>query len=86
MAMAAGGGRGQILGDGNGFGLAFKADALWVGTHTKAVDGPGGRLAATDAAVNRLRTARRWCADSAQWASSGRHVDHRDRRRVMISM
>ncbi len=57
MAMVAGGGRGQILGDGNGFGLAFKADALWVGTHTKAVDGPGGRLAATDAAVNRLRTA-----------------------------
>ena len=57
MAMAAGGGRGQILGDGNGFGLAFKADALWVGTHTNAVDGPGGRLAATDAAVNRLRTA-----------------------------
>ena len=57
MAMVAGGGRGQILGDGNGFGLAFKADALWVGTHTKAVNGPGGRLAATDAAVNRLRTA-----------------------------
>ena len=28
----------------------------------------------------------RWCADSARWASSGRHVDHRDRRRVMISM
>ena len=27
-----------------------------------------------------------WCADSARWASSGRHVDHRDRRRVMISM
>ena len=22
----------------------------------------------------------RWCADSARWASSGRHVDHRDRR------
>ena len=29
---------------------------------------------------------RRWCADSGRWASSGRHVDHRDRRRVMISM
>ena len=29
---------------------------------------------------------RRWCADSARWASRGRHVDHRDRRRVMISM
>ena len=28
----------------------------------------------------------RWCADSARWASSGRHVDHRDRQRVMISM
>ena len=28
----------------------------------------------------------RWCADSARWASSGRHVDHRDRRWVMISM
>ena len=28
----------------------------------------------------------RWCADSARWVSSGRHVDHRDRRRVMISM
>ena len=27
----------------------------------------------------------RWCADSARWASSGRHVDHRDRRRVMLS-
>ena len=29
---------------------------------------------------------RRWWADSARWASSGRHVDHRDRRRGMISM
>ena len=29
---------------------------------------------------------RRWCAESARWASSGRHVDHRDRRRVMISL
>ena len=28
----------------------------------------------------------RWCADSARWASSGRHVDHRYRRRVMISI
>ena len=28
----------------------------------------------------------RWCADSARWASSGRQVDHGDRRRVMISM
>ena len=38
-------------------------------------------------ATSRIRiVARRWCADSARWASSGRHVDHRDRRRVMISM
>ena len=57
MAMAAGGGRGQILGGGEGFGLAFKADALWVGTQTKAASGPNGNLKATTAAVNRLRTA-----------------------------
>ena len=57
MAMAAGGGRGQILGGGEGFGLAFKADALWVGTSTDESNGPGGRLRGTSAAVNRLRTA-----------------------------
>ena len=57
MAMAAGGGRGQILGGGEGFGLAFKADALWVGMRTKAVTGPGGNLDSTKAAVSRLRTA-----------------------------
>ena len=57
MAMAAGGGRGQILGGGDGFGLAFKADALWVGTRTTAATGPGGNLASTRAAVSRLRTA-----------------------------
>ena len=49
MAMAAAGTR--------GFALAFKADALWVGTATDGVDGPAGRLAATEAAVTRLRTA-----------------------------
>ncbi len=57
MAMAAGGGRGQILGGGDGVGLAFKADALWVGTRTTAATGPGGNLASTRAAVSRLRTA-----------------------------
>ena len=55
--MAAGGGRGQILGGGDGFGLAFKADALWVGTHVAAATGAGGNLEAASAAVNRLRTA-----------------------------
>ena len=35
---------------------------------------------------DRVAVCGRWCADSARWASSGRHVDHRDRRRVMISM
>ena len=39
-----------------GFGLAFKADALWVGTGIEGVDGPAGRLAATSAAVTRFRT------------------------------
>ena len=57
MAMAAGGGRGQILGGGEGFGLAFKADTLWVGMRTKAATGPGGNLDSTNAAVSRLRTA-----------------------------
>ena len=57
MAMAAGGGRGQILGGGEGFGLAFKADTLWVRMRTKAATGPGGNLDSTNAAVSRLRTA-----------------------------
>ena len=57
MAMAAGGCRGQILGGGEGFGLAFKADSLWVGTRTDESNGPAGRLRGTSAAVNRLRTA-----------------------------
>ena len=57
MAMAAGGGRGQILGGGEGFGLAFKADTLWVGMRTKAASGPGGNLDSSTAAVSRLRTA-----------------------------
>ena len=39
-----------------GFALAFKADAFWVGTSIDGVDGPAGRLAATDAAVTRFRT------------------------------
>ena len=57
MAMAAGGTRGELIGGGSGgFGLAFKADALWVGTSVDGVDGSAGRLAATDAAVTRFRT------------------------------
>ena len=57
MALAAGGLRvdlaDSVVG---GFGLAFKADALWVGTGIEGVDGPEGRLAATEAAVTRFRT------------------------------
>ena len=57
MAMAAGGTRGELIAGGSGgFGLAFKADALWVGTSVDGVDGPAGRLAATEAAVTRFRT------------------------------
>ena len=57
MAMVAGGLRGDLADSVvGGFGLAFKADALWVGTGIKGVDGPGGRLAATEATVTRLRT------------------------------
>ena len=57
MAMAAAGTRGELLAGGaSGFELAFKADALWVGTSIDGVDGPAGRLKATEAAVSRFRT------------------------------
>ena len=57
MAMAAAGTRGALIAGGaGGFGLAVKADVLWVGTATEGVDGPTGRLAATAAAVTRVRT------------------------------
>ena len=57
-AMAAAGTRGELVGGGagNGFALAFKADALWAGTAIDGADGPEGRLAATSAAVTRVRT------------------------------
>ena len=58
MSMLAGGVRGNLVDGGvGGFGLAFKADALWVGTGSEAVDGPAGRLAGTEAVVTRVRTA-----------------------------
>ena len=57
MAMASAGTRGDLLAGGaGGFALAFKADALWVGTSIDGVDGPAGRLKATEAAVTRIRT------------------------------
>ena len=57
-AMAAAGTRGELVGGGggNGFALAFKADALWAGTGIDGVDEPEGRLVATSAAVTRVRT------------------------------
>ena len=56
-AMAAAGTRGELFAGGaGGFELAFKADALWVGTSIDGVDGAAGRLAATEAAVTRFRT------------------------------
>ena len=58
MAMAAGGLRGELADSVvAGFGLAFRADALWVGTGIEGVEGPGGNLAATSAVVTRYRTA-----------------------------
>ena len=57
MTMAAAGTRGELVAGGaSGFALAFKADALWVGTSIDGVDGAAGRLAATEAAVTRFRT------------------------------
>ena len=58
MAMAAAGTRGELVGSraSGGFALAFKADALWVGTSVDGVDSAAGRLSASDAAVTRIRT------------------------------
>ena len=57
MAMAAGGGRSELVATDAGFELAFKANALWGSTRTDAASGPGGNLESTSAAVSRLRTA-----------------------------
>ena len=54
-------------------------------THQACVTDAAGDVVA-ERAFEHGGQGRRWCADSARWASSGRHVDHRDRRRVMISM
>ena len=57
MSMTAAGTRGELIGGGAGdVGLAFKADALWVGTSSDAVEGPTGNLAATLSSVSRFRT------------------------------
>ena len=62
MAMAAVGARGALAGvaaasGGTGFGLSFKADALWVGTSIDGVDGAAGSLKATASSATRVRTA-----------------------------
>ena len=58
MAMAAAGTRGELVGSraSGGFALAFKADALWVGTSVDGVDSVAGRMSASEAAVTRVRT------------------------------
>ena len=58
MAMAAAGLRGQLAASVmGGFGLAVKADALWVDTGIEGVESLSGRLAAAAAAATRFRTA-----------------------------
>ncbi len=59
MAMSAVGTRGELVGSRatGGFALAFKADALWVGAASELLDGPTGRLNASEAGVTRVRTA-----------------------------
>ena len=58
-AMAAAGTRGEILdpGQAGGLRLAFKADALWVGTSIAGAEHAAGNLAAAEATVTRVRTA-----------------------------
>ena len=59
MAMTAVGTRGELIGSRatGGFALAYKADALWVGAASELLDGPTGRLNASEAGVTRVRTA-----------------------------
>ena len=59
LAMAAAGARGELLsrGDGGGFDLALKTDALGVRTTSDAAQGPGGLLQGAAARVTRLRLA-----------------------------
>ena len=59
MAMTAVGTRGELIGSRatGGFSLAFKADALWAGAASALLDGPTGRLNASEAGVTRVRTA-----------------------------
>ena len=59
MAMSAVGTRGELVGSRatGGFALAFKSDALWVGAASELLDGPAGRLNASEAGVTRVRTA-----------------------------
>ena len=59
MMMSAVGTRGELVGSRatGGFSLAFKADALWVGAASELLDGPAGRLNASEAGVTRVRTA-----------------------------
>ena len=71
MAMAAGGLRGELADSVvAGFGLAFKADALWVGTGIEGVEGPGGNLAADLGGGDPLPD-RRWKPRAAIASSAG---------------
>ena len=59
MLMSAVGTRGELIGSRatGGFALAFKADAMWVGASSDLLEGPTGRLNASEAGVTRVRTA-----------------------------
>ena len=57
LAMTAAGARGALVDRGDGFELAFKADALWVGTRVHGSTGPHGNLAPDAARVTRVRSA-----------------------------
>ena len=59
MMMSAVGTRGELIGSRatGGFALAFKADALLVNAGSDLLEGPTGRLNASEAGVTRVRTA-----------------------------
>ena len=57
MRMGALGARGEVVSPASpgGLSVALKSDAFWVETSSEAVDGPAGRLGASDADASRVR-------------------------------
>ena len=78
MSMLAGGVRGDLVDSGvGGFGLAFKADALWVGTGSEAVDGRGRSVCERRSRLEGLRAMGSRCDRASARAQARRRGRYR---------